>query len=241
MPYVNFVTDIEYEDLVKKTLSLGKGARKKAEDNFDRNIIDPFSILWEMASFNSDYKSWHASEISRQAQKTLSNQIGMFHQKFLGLVQGWKDLDIGQQVDLVNRDRKIIAEIKNKHNTVTGAKKVNIYETLENCVMPNGHKYKGYTAYYVEIIPKKPERTDAPFTPSNSSTSTKSTTNEKIRQIDGASFYALVTGVDDALEQVFNTLPDVIKKVSSQLDQKSIKSAKKFFNKAYILSKSNES
>ena len=175
-------------------------------------------------------------EISRQAQKTLSNHVGMFHQKFLGSMSGWQDLEVGKMVDLVNHDKKIIAEIKNKHNTVTGAKLVDVYKALESFVMSNGHIYKDYTAYYVEIVPKKPKRTDDMFVPSDNKTSTNCPSNEKIRKMDGASFYALVTGVEDALEQVFKALPKVIKDLYPQFNDISAENAYQYYQKAYITS-----
>jgi len=46
---------------------------------------------------------------------------------------------------------KIIAEIKNKYNTTKGADKKTLYDNLELALL---NKYKGYTGYYVEIIPK---------------------------------------------------------------------------------------
>jgi hypothetical protein len=233
MPYVNFVDDVTFKSLVGELLKLGKEAKSKAINEFDRNTIDPFSILWEMSSFGSSFDEWYQSEISRQAQKTLSNHIGMFHQNFLGCVEDWEDLGVGKMVDLVNHKRKIIAEVKNKHNTVTGAKQVDVYKELESLVMPNGQVYKGYTAFYVEIVPKKPERYNKEFTPSDKKTSTKCQSNEKIRRIDGASFYKLVTGVDDALQQVFKSLPIVIKDVYKEFNIGDSHGALEYFKKAY--------
>jgi hypothetical protein len=234
MSYISFIDDTKFKSLVSETLKYGHDAKSKASSKFNRNVIDPFSILWEMSAFDSNFDTWYNMEISRQAQKTLSNQIGMFHQKFLGSMNGWEDLMVGKMIDLVNNEKKILAEIKNKHNTVTGARLVDVYKGLENLVMPNGQIYKGYTAYYVEIVPKKPVRTDIMFTPSDNKTSTKCSPNEKIRKIDGASFYALVTGVEDALEQVFNALPKVIKDLYPQFDDLSSASAYRYYQKAYL-------
>ena len=234
MPYVNFSDDASFKSLVSDLLKLGLKAKTKAINKFNRNTIDPFSIIWEMSSFGNTFEEWYQSEISRQAQKTLANHIGMFHQNFLGLVDDWEDLGVGKMVDLVNHKKKIIAEVKNKHNTVTGAKQVDVYRELESLVMPNGQIYKGYTAYYVEIVPKKPERYDKPFTPSDKKTSTKCAVNEKIRRIDGASFYSLVTGIDNSLEQVFKALPLVIKDLVKETETSSFDRAYEYFSKAYI-------
>ena len=84
MPYVSFIDDTRFKSLVTNTLARGHEAKNKAISKFNSNVIDPFSILWEMSSFDSNFDTWYVSELSRQAQKTLSNHIGMFHQNFLG-------------------------------------------------------------------------------------------------------------------------------------------------------------
>eukprot|EP01037_Dinobryon_pediforme_P003964 gene3964-4014_t len=143
-------------------------SKRKAETKFSRNVIDPFSVLLEMGAFNVGYETWYTRAVS-----------------------GWEDLKVGKGVDLVNNSRKIIAEVKNKHNTLKGASQAPLYKELHNAVMLNDSKYKGYTAYYVGVVPKKPNRFSTPFTPSDKETSSRCPENPLIRQIDGASFYAL--------------------------------------------------
>lgn len=141
----------------------------------------------------------------------------------------------GNIVDLVNEDLKIVAEVKNKHNTTKGSDKVAIYKELDDLVMPKASLYKDYTAYFVEIIPKKPERYIDFFTPSDRKKGARCEANPKIKMIDGASFYAMVTGQDDALEKIFKTLPVVIKdclKTSAGAMQTSI--AEDFFRLAFL-------
>jgi hypothetical protein len=234
MAYISFVDDSTYKSIVNSILIDGRNAKLKAMQKFNRNVIDPFSIVWELASFKIDFSTWYQTELTRQAQKTLSNKVGLFHQTFLGGVEGWEDLGVGKGIDLVNPERKIIAEIKNKHNTLKGSSQVDLYEELHSLVMRNGHTYKDYTAYYVEVIPKTAARFNVPFTPSDKKTSSKKPINELIRRIDGASFYALVTGVDDALEQVLLSLPKVIKDTSEELDTESLMKVREYFERAYF-------
>jgi hypothetical protein len=234
MPYVTFVSDEFFRSIVKEVLDVGLAAKKKSSASFGRNVIDPFATLFEMGAFNIDFDTWRASEVERQAQKTLSNQIGMFHQKLLGAVSGWTDLGVGKGIDLVNTQRKFIAEVKNKHNTIKGSNQVDLYQELVDLVMPNGQQYKGFTAYYVVIVPKTAGRVNKTFTPSNKKTSTRCPPNELIRQIDGASFYALVTGIDDAMEQVFKVLPKVIKDCIQSLSMTGASNAEQYFKAAFV-------
>ena len=113
----------------------------------------------------------------------------------------------GAVVDLVSKDRKIIAEVKNKHNTLKASDQSGLYGKLHGLVRKKGQEFFGYTAYYVEIIPKKPQRYDLPFIPSDNTTGTKCSSDELIRRIDGASFYALSTGYADGLAQIFKAIP----------------------------------
>lgn len=214
MSQLSFITDEALTIAVKHLLDIAAKARTNADKAFSRNVIDPFAVLFEMSGFKIDQASWLASEKNRQAQKTLQNHVGMLHQSLLGMMVGWQNLGVGGVVDVASETRKIIAEVKNKHNTVKGSDKVKVYDQMETLVMTKGHQYKDYTSYYVEIIPKSAVRYDKPFTPSDSAKGQARRANPLIRQIDGYSFYALATGVPNALEQLFLVLPDVIESCS---------------------------
>lgn len=240
MSYLPFISDENLEKEVRTILSTATAALIKANTEFESNVIDPFSIAFEMAGFNiKEVGMWEAGEKSRQSQKTLSNAFGNFHQNILGCVPGWVNLRIGNSVDLECPDRKIIAEVKNKYNTMTGGKLTDLYSHLDGLVMPIVSKYKNFTSYYVETIPRpkknRPQNYDTPFTPSDKATETRKPANELIRQIDGQSFYALVTGVPDALEQLYDVLPTVISNSSSySFAPDELLIMKTYFKKAFV-------
>lgn len=212
MPLLEFISDEdlihEVRVIVRKTLQ----KKSKAEKDFNKNVVDPFCSLFEAPTF-SDHDAWKSSELMRQTQKTIQNHVGTFHQKILGYVDKWEDLGTGAVVDLVNEESKIIAEVKNKYSTVTGGDLAGKYYDLDNLVSPKHSKFKGYTSYFVNIIPKKPQRYNNPFTPSDKAKGETCTKNELIRLIDGASFYELVTGREDALKELHDVLPTVIESV----------------------------
>ncbi len=216
MSHLGFISDDEIVSLVKNVLDIGRTRMMKAEASFSKNVIDPFAALIESAAFGVNHETWVRSETIRQCQKTLQNHIGDLHQKILGRTPSWTDLGVGSVVDLVCHDRKLIAEVKNKHNTVTGGKLADQYYSMERLVTPKASQYKGYTSYFVNIIPKKPVRFDTTFEPSDKDKGIKCPKNEQIRIIDGASFYSLVTGEEDALADVYKALPDVIEYVFEQ-------------------------
>ncbi|MBX2961019.1 MAG: Eco47II family restriction endonuclease [Cyclobacteriaceae bacterium] len=234
MPFLSWIDDASLKDAVSLILKKAKEAKENAEGNFGKNVVDPFSALFEIAGFSLDFETWHKSETTRQAQKTLQNHVGDFHQNILGAVNGWENMKKGQVIDLVSSEKKIIAEIKNKYNTISGGKLSDLYYSLNNLVMPKSSIYKNFTAYYVAIIPKSPDRYDKPFTPSNKDKGEKCAANENIREIDGASFYTLVTGDPNGLENLFDVLPDVIKICSdNKYIIKDKRKLKAFFSTAF--------
>jgi hypothetical protein len=206
-----FVTDEVLYDQVKKVINIAQQAADRAESKLYDNVIDPFSAVFDSLRQGISLTDWLEQEKARQIQKTMQNAVGDFHQAILGNVDGWVDLQVGGVVDLLSDERRIIAEVKNKHNTTKGNHKKNIYDDLHNLI---NMTYKDYTGYYVEIIPKSKQPYDKPFTPSDNETKTRRPINERIRVIDGRSFYELVTGYPDALKKLYAVLPEVISEVT---------------------------
>ena len=232
MPLLNWISDNDLNDAVDILLQKAKDAKANATKHFGKNVIDPFSALFELSGFGMNYNEWVKSETARQAQKTLQNHVGVFHQNILGSCQGWTNLQVGKVVDLQNSGSKIIAEIKNKFNTISGGKLADLYYSLEQAVMNKTSMYKGYTAYYVTIIPKNPNRYNIEFTPSDNKKGQKCPSNKLVRSIDGASFYALATGKSNALEELFDVLPKLIsQKTNTNLND--LNNLKVFFKNAY--------
>lgn len=234
MPFLKWISDTNLIKEVTQLLFVAKDAKNDAANKFGKNIIDPFAALFEMSGFEIGYDTWLKSETSRQAQKTLQNHIGDFHQNVLGYSKDWTNKGVGKIIDLSSEKNKSIAEIKNKYSTISGGKLSDLYYSLDKQISPKSSIYKGYTAYYVAIIPKNGERYNKPFTPSDKDKGEKCPINEHIREIDGASFYSLVTGSDSALEDLFDVLPEVIKVCSKgEYQIKDKGKLKEFFNSAY--------
>lgn len=216
MAYLDWISDEALVSSVSHLLNKAKQASSDSVKKFSKNVIDPFSALFQITGFDMNHDTWKQSEVARQAQKTLQNHIGDFHQNVLGSIKGWENKGVGSVIDLLNTEQKVIAEVKNKYNTLSGGQLANLYKSLDGLISPKSSIYHGYTAYYVAIIPKKSERSNKPFTPSNREKGARETVNENIRQIDGASFYSLVTGNEGALSELFQVLPAVIQKVSDK-------------------------
>lgn len=204
---LTFIEDSDLFDEVAKVLNVVISAAAEAEAKLYNNVIDPFSAVFDSIRQGISVEDWLEQEKSRQIQKTFQNSIGDFHQAVLGHIGDWQNLHVGGVVDLQNDVVKVIAEIKNKHNTTKGNHKKVIYDDLLSLLTS---RYQGYIGYYVEIVPKSRTPYDKPFTPSDNETQTRRPENKDIRVIDGRSFYGLVTGVPNALDQLYYAIPLVI-------------------------------
>jgi hypothetical protein len=211
MKDINFISEKRLTEICLEVLEKIKNAKKNKEKKIYKNVIDPFSALFEASFYDLSLSKWLEREKERQIQKTLQNAIGEFHQKILGSVKGWKDLKMGGVVDLISEKRKIIAEIKNKYNTTKGNHKIAIYDDLKVLI---DNKYIDYTGYYVSIISKC--IINKPFCPPDNKTKLKRPEDNRIREIDGRSFYELVTGDKLAIKKLYNILPSIISKIMNK-------------------------
>ncbi|WP_422355028.1 Eco47II family restriction endonuclease [Roseivirga pacifica] len=234
MPYLDWISDEALISSVQHLITKAKEVSSDSADKFNKNVIDPFSAVFQMAGFGMTHEVWHQTEIARQAQKSLQNHIGDFHQVVLGNVKGWQNKEVGNVIDLVNHEQKIVAEVKNKFNTLSGGQLANMYKSLDGLISPKSSIYHGYTAYYVTVIPKKPLRSNLPFTPSNREKGAKESENQRIRQVDGASFYSLVTGSKTALADLFAVIPEVVSKVGGgNISDKDTEALQSYFKQAF--------
>lgn len=183
----------------------------------------------------TSFDEWLLREKVRQAQKTVQNAIGEFHQKIIGSIPGWQNLGRNQLIDVCNPSQKIIAELKNKYNTVKGSERISIYDNLLYALQTP--TYQDFTAYYVEIIPKKDGNNlyNLPFTPPDNKTKTRRDPNPKILVIKGQDFYELASGIPGALSMLFDILPDAISKVAgvNQLTPAEKERFRTLFDRAY--------
>ena len=229
---LSFINNKNLYENVEAVLNVAHRGIEDSETKLYSNVIDPFSALFEAMSIKMKLSGWIKKEKSRQLQKTIQNAIGVFHQEILGSFPGWKSLGTGSVVDLVNEDLKIIAEVKNKYNTTKGNHKTVIYDDLKSVIK---EKRQGYTGYYVEIISSGKKQFDKEFTPSDNRKSKKRPKNKNIRIIDGKSFYALASEDGNAIENLYNILPQVIGDIMGTEYKKIMKEDKfkELFERAY--------
>lgn len=218
---------IDNEKLYNVTKDTLVSSFKKQKEEFDpynnKNVIDPVSAVFHMFVLGLDFEEWESYERLRQVGKTLQNAIGNWHQKVLGLAKNWEDkgtkgvYDLESKTKLTGFEPKpenpkiVIAEVKNKFNTIKGDTQHNYHEKLREQI---GSREKDATAYLIQIVPKNKERYNKPWVPPNSKE------NIYIRHIDGHSAYDLLFSHPGALKELYDALPNILSDIVSELDPK---------------------
>ncbi len=208
MAYLQFISDENLIAAVGAVIGVIKNSEQRPQALLHKNVIDPFSALFDGMTRSISYEDWLMQEQARQTQKTMQNAIGDFHQRIIGSMYGWENLGFSGGLDVVNKKLKIVAEIKNKFNTTKGNHRIEIYDSLR--ITLKRPEYEGFSGYFVEIIPKGKNRYDKEFVPPDNKLGKRRVAREYIRVIDGLSFYYLATGRKLALQELFRAIPKVI-------------------------------
>ncbi|MDB5258806.1 MAG: Type site-specific deoxyribonuclease [Candidatus Taylorbacteria bacterium] len=225
-----YVDDKVFLEEVQRVFNTVGGELNETDKKIHKNVIDPFSAIFDSASQGINYDDWIEQEKHRQIQKTMQNAVGYFHQKIIGAVDGWIDLGPGGGCDVENKKRKIVAEIKNKHNTLNGDGNIAAYDKVDYFLDRN----KGYTGYVVKILPSSKKRFNKSFTPSEKKV--RRTKKDNLLTVDGATFYEMVTGDKNALRTLFDVLPIAFERLGRINGKASKIEAQKFnelFNRAF--------
>lgn len=186
-----WIDDDNLTGAIDQLISSAGDTVREASVRQQKNVIDPFFSLLIAASHDvqapEHLKSMRNAEASVRG---MGNFLGKFHETILGSAHGWTHHDAGY--DIESQTKKIIAEVKNKYNTLNGPNRRQVLQELETNIRSKGPEW---TAYLVEIIPSSPRRyTKFP------------TTRDNVVATDGASFYHIATGQLNALHDLFDVV-----------------------------------
>lgn len=194
MNKLGWIDDGLLEHIVLAMLHRADEANAKSASNIKKNVIDPFASLVLAAATNiSDAQSIRDNQKISSASSGVSSAVGNFHQAILGKINGFVNHDSGY--DLESPAKQILAEVKNKHNTMNASNREKVISDLDTAAR---QKSGNWTAYLVIVVPRKPIRYI-----------TKVTSRE-VYEIDGASFYALATGSETALHDLYYAVRDIV-------------------------------
>lgn len=176
MPYVNFITDAHLLNCISILYSKYENALTTFnEPKFFSNKVDPFKMIFDMLFLGSSPQTKIQEEVIRQLDKTTGNFISEFHINILSGINGFQKEILNKRHGFYICDTNhsyIIAEIRNKHNTITKRHYNSVVSTIEACnyysnspnlitylvvVMAKNHSFynqlncNGHTVYEISI------------------------------------------------------------------------------------------
>jgi hypothetical protein len=208
--YVPFISDDHLLDCIgnlhKAYLKAKNNITKK---NFYSNKVDTIKLTFD-AKFNDiEEESLIQSEILRQIDKSINNSIGTFHEQILGGIKGFEAGDLSGY-DVKANDDTLFADIKNKHNTMNSSAAEALFQKLARYA----NDYKKAKCYWVQILAK------GSFCELwSGDINGKEYSHSRVYKISGDQFYALLSGQDDAMFQLYKALPIAIKDYLKSADQ----------------------
>lgn len=195
---LGFIEDKQLFDLVKNTVSKYRTSISLKE--FNKNIVDPIKLTFDSKIYRKSTKDAILDECIRQLDKSNSNAIGEFHQQLFSYAKsGW--FIPNQGFDLVNEERHIYCEIKNKHNTMNSASSQKTYMQMQAQLL-NDDKA---TCYLVEVIAKKSQNIKWGM-----SLNSKPYSHDRIRRISMDLFYDIVFDERLAFYKFCKALPVIL-------------------------------
>jgi len=148
-------------------------------------------------------------EVGRQIDKSNTNRIGYFHQNifnFIGREDGWSVPESGY--DIVNMEKKVFVEMKNKHNTMNSSSSQKTYMRMLNTLTQDPDSL----CILVEVLAKSSQ--NIPWVVSLDG---QQVNNERIRRMSIDKFYELITGDKFAFRKLCETLPLALDDVMSDI------------------------
>ena len=199
--YVDFTSDEHFLSCIANLHNAYLNAKNDiTKKKFYKNKIDSIKLTFD-SKFNSiDEESLIKAEILRQIDKSINNSIGTFHEQILGGIKGFEMGNLSG-FDIKAKDDTLFADIKNKHNTMNSSAAEALFQKLSRYA----NDYKKAKCYWVQILAKKSfcELWSGDI-------NGKEYSHSRVYKISGDQFYALVSGQQDALFQLYKTLPVAI-------------------------------
>lgn len=209
--YLSYISDQHLlgciENLHQSYLKAKNDINKK---KFYKNKIDSIKLTFDAKFNNIEENKLIESEILRQIDKSINNSIGTFHEEILGGIKGFQAGKLSGY-DIKANNNTLFADIKNKHNTMNSSSAESLFQKLAKYA----DTYKSAKCYWVQILAKK-SFCEKWFSEING----KEYSHSRVYKISGDQFYALLTGQEDALFQLYKVLPKAISDYLSSLDKK---------------------
>lgn len=199
--YVTFISDEHLlmciDNLHSSYLKAKNNISKKS---FYNNKVDTIKLTFDAKFNNINEEELIQSEILRQIDKSINNSIGTFHEQILGGIKGYEVGNLSG-FDIKATDDTLFADIKNKHNTMNSSSAEALFQKLARYA----DDYKKAKCYWVQILAKSSFNEHW-----KGEINGKEYSHSRVFKISGDQFYALLSGQDDALYQLYKALPKAI-------------------------------
>lgn len=211
---LGFISDENIYNHVKETV-LRYSANIDLKE-FNKNIIDPIKLTFDAKVYGRSMEEVVAAECIRQMDKSNNNHIGYFHQNLFRYAgNGWSVPTEG--FDVVNEEKHLFVEMKNKHNTMNSAASQKTYMKMQNKIVRDSHAI----CMLVEVIATKSQDKTWVVTVDK-----EQFNNDHIRRVSIDKFYEIVFGDSAAFAKLCKVLPtildDVIKELGSSTNQNTV-------------------
>lgn len=199
--YLNYISNEHLlsciENLHQAYLKAKNNVSKK---QFYSNKVDCFKLTFDALFNGMDEESLIQGEILRQIDKSINNSIGTFHEQILGGINGYQMGKLSG-FDIKANDDSLFADIKNKHNTMNSSAAEALFQKLARYA----NDFKQAKCYWVQILAK-----DSFCELWTGEINGKEYSHSRVYKISGDQFYAMLTGEEDALFQLYSVLPNAI-------------------------------
>jgi hypothetical protein len=199
--YVNYISDEQLLNCIENLhQSYLKAKNNISKKSFYTNKIDTIKLTFDAKFNNISEDDLIQSEILRQIDKSINNSIGTFHEQILGGIKGF-ELGNLSGFDIKASDNTLFADIKNKHNTMNSSSAEALFQKLARYA----DNYKKAKCYWVQILAKGSFNENW-----KGEINGKEYSHSRVFKISGDQFYALLSGQENALFQLYKALPKAI-------------------------------
>jgi hypothetical protein len=208
--YLSFISD---KHLLNCISNLHKAYLKAKNNitktNFYSNKVDTIKLTFDSKFNDIKEDNLIQAEILRQIDKSINNSIGTFHEQVLG---GMKGFEIGNLsgFDIKAKDNTLFADIKNKHNTMNSSSAEALFQKLSRYA----DDFKKAKCYWVQILAKNSFNELW-----KGEINGKEYSHSRVYKISGDQFYALLSGQNDAMFQLYKILPTAIKDYLNSIEK----------------------
>jgi hypothetical protein len=208
--YVNFISDEHLLNCIGNLHQAYLRAKNNiSKKSFYSNKVDTIKLTFD-AKFNDiSEEDLIQSEILRQIDKSINNSIGTFHEQILGGIEGFEVGNLSG-FDIKAIDNSLFADIKYKHNTMNSSSSEALFQKLARYA----DDYKKAKCFWVQILAKN-SFNDLWKGEING----KEYSHSRVYKISGDQFYALLSGQNDALFQLYKALPSAINDYLKSIDK----------------------